>query len=325
MLKYLEIAQYVIISKLRIDFRDALTVMTGETGAGKSILLDALGLVLGDPPDREAIRQDCKESTFKACFEIKPDHAVWGFVQKKFKLERPADNSLTVSRTFDRKELDEIELNGKSISLADLKQFGIFLVEIHGQFANQTFLAPETQINLLDSFGNYPDGVLQRVIDAWAEIARVTHMLNIERAFITTAERDRRPIEQILASVEALKLKETTYVDMVKELTELKEIRDISDMFHAANSQLVAQTGVEMSLICVDKLLASQKDPMLDEMKKNIKESLVHARVAIAEMMRLAPKYLDVDTSGIEKMESDRKSTRLNSSHRLTSRMPSSA
>lgn len=304
MLKYLEIAHYVIISKLRIDFRDALTVMTGETGAGKSILLDALGLILGDPPDREAIRQDCKESEFKACFEIAPDHAVWPFVQKKFKIERPANNQLTVNRVFDRKERDDITLNDVTLSVADLKLFGIFLVEIHGQFANQTFLAPETQINLLDSFGNYPGGVLERVIEAWAEIARITHMLNIERAFITTAERDRRPIETIVASVEALKLKETTYVDTVKELAELKEIRDISDMFHAANAQLVAQTGVEMSLICVDKLLANQKDPMLDEMKKNIKVSLQHARVAISEMMRLAPKYLDVDTSGIEKMES---------------------
>ena len=101
MLKRLSIDQFVIISHLRLDLQAGLTVMTGETGAGKSILLDAMGLILGDEPDIEAIRAGANESTFQAVFAVKPTHPVWAYLADKNIKADPADD-LTVDRVIGR-------------------------------------------------------------------------------------------------------------------------------------------------------------------------------------------------------------------------------
>jgi DNA repair protein RecN (Recombination protein N) len=302
MLKRLSITQFVIIESLTVDFAGGLTVLTGETGAGKSILLDAMGLILGEDPDREAVRQGSSESVIEAVLDPPPEHAVWAFLAKQDGLD-VAGPELRIRRAIDRGTKDEILVNGKAIDLQLLKRLGTYLVEIHGQFANANFLAPENQLLLLDAYGAFPAAYLENVAQAWNDIGRITKEIQEEKIFYAGAEREKAGIERVLAAIDKIELEDGMYQKLVADLAHLIETRDISDIFHAINAQLVAQAGAELILTRVDHSLATQKDPALDKMKECIKTALENTRTAITEMQILAPKYLDIDTSGIHKIE----------------------
>jgi DNA repair protein RecN (Recombination protein N) len=301
MIKRLSISQYVIISSLTVDFAGALTVLTGETGAGKSILLDAMGLIIGDEADPDSIRQDSEEAEIEAHFEPPQDHPVWKFLAKrKMAIAGP---QIQIRRVIGRTGKDEILVNGESVTLPTLKELGTYLVEIHGQFANQNFLAAESQLSLLDAFGAYPVEVRQNVAQAWADIARIAKELEDERTFLLSAEREKNNLERLVTEVEKIGLKEGGYEKLKAEMDRMKESRSICELFNSMHAQLIAQTGVELSLTRINRALGAMKDPALDTLKESIEEALTQTRVAISEMQQLGPKYLSLDTSGIREAE----------------------
>ncbi len=302
MLKSLSISQFVIISSLSVEFVGGLTVLTGETGAGKSILLDALGLILGDDADREAIRQGSEESCIEASFNPPQKHPVWAFLSKQEGM-KAAGAELQIKRIIRRAGDEEISVNGNSVQLPFLKELGTYLVEIHGQNANQTFLAPESQLSLLDLFGAYPPAILGNVIKAWDDISRITRELEEERAFFSSAEREKQGIDRVVTAIEKIGINSTTYQDLSAELARLINTRGICELFQSMNAQLIAQSGVENSLVRVDRILTTQTDEVLNNLKVSIKTALEQTRVAISEMRMLTPDYIDVDTSGIGKIE----------------------
>ncbi|MDR3424687.1 MAG: DNA repair protein RecN [Alphaproteobacteria bacterium] len=301
MLKRLSISQFVIITSLDIDFDDGLTVLTGETGAGKSIILDALGLILGDPADVDAIRQGEEESRIEAVFEQPQDHAVWKFLSKGGIAVEPQE--LHVKRTIGRSGKDEILVGEASVALPFLKELGTYLVEIHGQNANQSFLAPESQMSLLDAFGAYPPGVMENVAQAWDAILQIAKDLEDERNFLVVAEREKQAIDHTVTELEKLGMKKGIHQELAEELAQLVNTKGLCELFSSVNSQLIAQNGIELSLARVARLLETQKDPIIDKMKDHIGLALEQAREAISEMQILAPTYIDVDTSGIAKVE----------------------
>jgi len=301
MLKSLSISQFVIITSLKVDYDDGLTVLTGETGAGKTIMLDALGLILGDPADVDAIRQGEEESQIGAIFELSKKHPVWGFLSKN---EIAATGpQIDLKRTMGRSGKDEIFVNDAPVTLPFLKELGTYLVEIHGQNANHSFLAPESQMSLLDAFGAYPPGILENVAKAWDDIGRIAQELEEEKNFLLVAEREKPAIERTVTALEKLDMKPGVYKDLSDELANLINIKGLCELFSSINAQLIAQSGVALSLSRVDRLLSTQKDPILDKIKGQIKIALEQTREAIQEMQVLAPTYIDVDTSGIGKAE----------------------
>jgi DNA repair protein RecN (Recombination protein N) len=301
MLKRLEISQYVIIEHLTIDFADGLTVLTGETGAGKSILLDALGLMLGDDAETESIRQGASESIIEADFSPPDDHPVWAFLKNRE--ERIQGPDLHIKRVIGMGGRDEIEVNHCALELPTLKELGPYLVEIHGQFANQNFLSSDNQLSLLDAFGAFPKGVLEAVEKDWDDIGRLTKELEEEKNFLAMAEREKRGIEQTLEKIETLGLEKGLIERQKAELAKLIDDRSLCETFQAVNAQLIAQSGAELTLLRVQRTLATQNDPLLDRMKECVKIALDNTRLAVAELQTLAPKYLDLDTSGIHKIE----------------------
>ena len=302
MLKRLSIAQYVIITSLSVDFEDGLTVLTGETGAGKSIILDALGLILGEPADLEAIRQGEEESQIEAFFEQPENHAVWPFLTKRGGILL-SGTQLSIRRVIGRSGKDAITVNGASVDLPFLKELGTYLVEIHGQNANQSFLAPESQMALLDAFGAYPPEILANVEKAWDDIGRIAQELEDEKNFLLVAEREKQSIEHTVNELEKLGMQKGIYQAVTEELADMVNTKGLCELFSSINSQLIAQTGIELSLARVERMLATQKDPILEKIKGHIRVALEQAREAISEMQVLAPTYIDVDTSSIPKLE----------------------
>ncbi|MDR1026287.1 MAG: DNA repair protein RecN [Lactobacillus sp.] len=158
MLTRLEIKNVVLIDRLDLDFSRGLSVLTGETGAGKSILLDSLGLVLGNRAETSLIRHGEDKLNVTACFKLdNKNHPLYDLL-KEYELE--ADDEIIIKRSLDSNGKGKIFINDQSITAKLLKEIGKTLVEIHGQFDNQGLLNPANHLDVLDSFGGYNSFVL---------------------------------------------------------------------------------------------------------------------------------------------------------------------
>lgn len=164
MLLSLSIRDFVIVDQLTLEFGPGFTVLTGETGAGKSILLDALGLLLGDRAEGAQVREGAERAELSAMFDITtlPDLALW-----------LADNALAgdegellLRRSLDRSGRSRGFINGQPATLTQLKQVGDYLVDIHGQHAHQSLTRPDAQRGLLDAYAG-AEALAREVRDAW--------------------------------------------------------------------------------------------------------------------------------------------------------------
>lgn len=154
MLQSLSIRNVVLIDKLNLDFQTGLSVLTGETGAGKSILLDSLGLVLGKRAETSLIRQGEDKLAVAAVFDGQPDNL--GLQNLLAENELECGDEIIIKRVLSRDGKGKIFFNDQPISAKLLKEIGKYLVEIHGQFDNQGLLNPANHLDILDAYGNYP-------------------------------------------------------------------------------------------------------------------------------------------------------------------------
>ncbi|WP_439107835.1 DNA repair protein RecN [Congregibacter sp.] len=149
MLSQITISQFTVVETLEVDLRDGLTVVTGETGAGKSIMLDALGLCLGDRADPSAIRPGQDRADISARFDIDGMTAAQQWL-KDHDLE--ADGDCLFRRVITREGRSRAYINGRPTTLQDCAALGELLVDIHGQHAHQSLLRRPHQRMLLDSY-----------------------------------------------------------------------------------------------------------------------------------------------------------------------------
>lgn len=163
MLASLSIQNVVLIDQLVIDFKTGLSALTGETGAGKSILLDSLGLALGARADSGLVRYGTDKSTVIAEFDIADSHSVFKFLaDHEIEVEAP----LILRRTLTNDGKSKAYLNDQPISVGLLKQVGEMLVEIHGQFDTHVLLDAKHHKGLLDEYGT-PLAELDKLEKAW--------------------------------------------------------------------------------------------------------------------------------------------------------------
>lgn len=305
MLKKLTIEQFVIIDRLELEFQTGLTILTGETGAGKSILLDATGLILGDAPDTDSIRHGSDHSVIEGTIAPPDGHPVWAFLQSQ-NLTSAISGEFKVYRTITRNSTDDIRLNGKPIEIDLLKKIGTYLAEIHGQFANQSLLDPTNQLNLLDLSGAFPPEVFTNVASALRDVHRYAKELEDENYFLDTHKRAAPKIEEIVARFEELGMDHEGYVEEVSsEYARLLTAKETSEAFQAILSQLIAANGGVMSLSFANDTLDRNENLDADKMvdlKIFLSTSLENARAAVKEMRRLAPQY-EIDTGPIYELE----------------------
>ncbi|MBI3418917.1 MAG: DNA repair protein RecN [Proteobacteria bacterium] len=301
MLKQLTIQQFVIIDKLTLHFEKGLSVVTGETGAGKSILMDALGLILGDAPDPESVRYGSAAATVEALFIPPKDHGVWKFLQDN---NIPVDNEIAVKRVVGAAGGDDAIVNGTATDFQFLQKLGMQLAEIHGQFANQSILDPARQLSFLDAFGNYRD-LLAGTRKAWEQLKEYERLLDEERKFMAQTADERITLTKTVAEMKKLKIKHGEYAELDEKQKELTKIKNVGEMLQAVQAQLVAGSGAERSLIQANRLLEKTKhfDPeALGTLEKYLSECLQRARDSASELINLMPDY-EIDTSALIAVE----------------------
>lgn len=172
MLTQLTIHHYALIQELHLDFGTGMTVITGETGAGKSILIDALGLCLGERAESTLLRANSARADLSACFQVADNPQAYQWLVQQ-QLQREEACILRRILTADGRSRSFI--NGTPVPLTQLRELGDCLVQIHGQHAHQQLLKNRHQRELLDQFAQHPDLVeaLRSTYQQWSTTQRV--------------------------------------------------------------------------------------------------------------------------------------------------------
>jgi DNA repair protein RecN (Recombination protein N) len=199
-LRQLAIRNIVLIEHIELEFEAGLGVLTGETGAGKSILLDALGLALGARSDAGLVRAGEESGSVSAEIELPHDHAVNRLLGEQG-VEVESGEPLIVRRSLKSDGGSRAFLGGSSVPAGLLRDVGALAVEIHGQHDDRGLLNPKGHRALLDAFGRLD---LADVESAWSDVARIEAELARARAELAAAERDRDFLAHASAEIEAL-------------------------------------------------------------------------------------------------------------------------
>ncbi|MFV9510780.1 DNA repair protein RecN [Tepidibacillus sp. LV47] len=153
MLLELVIRNFVIIDELKISFDKGLNILTGETGAGKSIIFDAMQLVTGGRGSTEYIRYETDKAEIEALFDLPSSHPVFAIIES-LGLEVPSDHLILLKREILKNGKSICRVNGHLVTLSMLKEIGEWLIQFHGQHQQQHLLFEEKQLEMLDAYGH---------------------------------------------------------------------------------------------------------------------------------------------------------------------------
>jgi DNA repair protein RecN (Recombination protein N) len=186
MLTALSIRDVVLIERLDLSFGQGLTVLTGETGAGKSILLDSLGLALGARADAGLVRSGTEQASVTACFSPPSGHSVLDVIREQ---GLDAEEDIVLRRVVSRDGRSRAFVNDQPVGVALLRRVGALLVEVQGQHEQMGLAEPASHAGFLDAFA-VPAPLRQAASDVWREWRRALDALAAARAAIEAAQRD---------------------------------------------------------------------------------------------------------------------------------------
>ncbi len=200
MLRQLSIQNIVLVERLELEFEPGLGVLTGETGAGKSILLDAVGLALGARADAGLVRPGADSALVSAEIELPPSHAVRQLLEEQG-IAIDGGESLIIRRTLKSDGGSRAFLGGASVPAGILRDVGALAVEIHGQHDDRGLVNPKGHRALLDAFGRLDTAEVER---SWSDVVRIEAELLDARTELAAAERDREWLAHASGEIEAL-------------------------------------------------------------------------------------------------------------------------
>lgn len=156
MIEELYISNVALIDELQLECSSGLNIFTGETGAGKSVILNAVGLALGERSNAGLVRDGSTNAKIQIAVALPPDHPVWdGFNDSEFADTLDTEETLVLSRQINASGRSRCHTNGQLVSLTFLSAIGDLLVDIHGQHAHQSLFRSDTHLDLLDTFGRH--------------------------------------------------------------------------------------------------------------------------------------------------------------------------
>ena len=215
MLRALHIRDFVIVTEADISFDQGFTVFSGETGAGKSILIDALALTLGGRADSSVLRTGASRAEISAVFDT-PDTLVSWLTEH----DLHAEHELILRRVIDSQGRSRAYVNGSVVTATQLREIGEYLIDIHGQHAHQSLLRAESQRDLLDAHGNHQTlrHDVQSAWKAWRAVER-QRALSEQDASTLAAARDK--LDWQLAELDRLAIQAGEWGEISTEHTRL--------------------------------------------------------------------------------------------------------
>ena len=261
MLKGLDIRDILIIDHLELSLRAGLNVLTGETGAGKSILLDSLGFVLGWRGPSDLVRQGAEQGEVSAWFDLPDDHPVLELLEQH---GLPVSQELILRRINGREGRKTAWINDRRVSGELLRKLSEHLVELHGQHDDRGLLNAKGHRNLLDEYGQY--GALKAAVaKAWGEKERARKAVELESEAVTELRREEEFLRHAVAELSALDPKpgEADALDAKRRLMQAStRVRaDVSKAHHA-----LGREGAEALLDDAQRWLQEAAAQLNDEL-----------------------------------------------------------
>ena len=266
MLTHLSIRNIVLIENLEIDFLSGLTVLTGETGAGKSILLDSLGLILGAKAETRLIRAGQDEASVSATFDLDNTHPIWNTLTEAG-LEIDHQDPLIIRRSLTSTGKNKIFINDQAVTLTLLRTVGNVLADIHGQFDTHKLLNDKTHLTMIDHFaGNGADRLA--VKNAYLDFYRVKKELSDVYERVEKAKQEEDYLSFVLAELDKLNPQENEGTELEEKRQLLRNKTHIHDCLESVNEHLSSETGVDTQLSYAIKMLYGLGEKITPSLKE---------------------------------------------------------
>jgi DNA repair protein RecN (Recombination protein N) len=299
-LRQLSIRDVVLIDRLELEFEPGLGVLTGETGAGKSILLDSLGLALGVRADTGLVRQGEAQASVAAEFELPSDHPAFALLAEQG-IESEAGEPLLVRRTLKSDGGSRAFAGGAGVSASLLRDIANGLVEIHGQHDDRGLLNPRGHRALLDVFGRIDTGEVE---SAWAEVERLESELAEAREAAEAAERDRDWLEHAAKEIAALAPEPGEETSLAEERAAMQAGARAGESLSGLDELLGGSEGALAQLRTAARRIerGATEHPLLAEALASLDRALIEASEAEDRIARAA-EALAFDPARLEAVE----------------------
>lgn len=304
MLSNLKIENIAVIKKAVIDFKDGFNVMTGETGAGKSIIIDSLNAVLGERTSRELIRTGCDFAEVTALFYDASDEV--NSILNELDIPKEEDGAILVVRKMSPDGKNICKVNSVSVTVSMLKRLGKQLVNIHGQADNQTLLNEENHCSYIDRIAENEDAfnTFSESYKKYIDLKNQLDSLNIDE------EKKLRRMDMLdyqIAEIEAANVKIGEWDELREKQTMFRNVEKLSSVLSTAYAYLEgddeAQGAVSLSFSALNKLNSvSDISKDISELSSTLEEK-AYDLSAIGEQVKDLLDSLDFDENSVALVE----------------------
>ena len=302
MLKHLYIRNFAIIDQLELDLHAGMTALTGETGAGKSILLGALSLVLGDRADNDSIKQGSDFAEIVAEFDISMLDNVNSWLVSN---ELNTDNECILRRRISKDGRSRAYINGTPVNLQIIRELAEMLIDIHGQHEHQSIMKSNVQRQLLDDYANHSP-LLENVSNTFVELKLVEEQLqHLQQT--SDEQNDRLDLLRFQTQeLDALALEDGEYQqldNMHKRMANAEKLHStVQRAIHTLSEDETANMQSSLSHIINSLADVSEIDESLSPVSSMLQEALIQVDESVSHLQNYIDE-IDLDPSQLAKTE----------------------
>ena len=304
MLTHLSLKDFVIVKELSLEATSGLTVLTGETGAGKSILIDALQLILGARADSGVIREGAKQTDLTAIFDI--NDKVYETLQKAALTGEDdlLEKTVIIRRVIDRNGRSRSWINGVAVTASQVKEVASMLLDIHGQNAQQSLLKSSGQLALLDGFGGY-SAEIKNVSSAFSSWQTAQAQLSKAKEDAKKLADEAERLAWVHEELSQINPQKGEWEELNAEHKRLGNAHDILEAVNSASAELSDNDESALSLLGrnTENLQAlAQYDEKLGDIASQLADAQAILEDAVRELERYRDRT-DLDESRFEEID----------------------
>ena len=305
MLTQLTINTFAIVRQLEIELAKGMSVITGETGAGKSIAIDALGLCLGQRIETSMVREGQERAEICASFSIEPTNPAYQWLQEQELLDPDNPSDCILRRVINADGRSKAFINSTPVSASQLKEIGQYLIHINGQHASQLLLKNDYQLQLVDTFAHHHDLLAQMREDyrAWKNLQ--TQVKTFQQK-VTENEAKKQLLQYQVEELDEFALRPNEYLELEEDQRRLSNSEQLTQL-----SQSALQLLSENETVSIDSMLyratqyideLSELDPRYASVQTMLNDALIQVQEATSEVQHLAS-HIEQDPMLLQEIE----------------------
>ena len=305
MLTQLTINNFAIVRQLEIELAKGMSVITGETGAGKSIAIDALGLCLGQRIETSMVREGQERAEICATFFIEPTNPAYQWLQEQELQDPDNPSDCILRRVINVDGRSKAFINSTPVSASQLKEIGQYLIHINGQHASQLLLKNDYQLQLVDTFAHHNDLLAQMREDyrAWKNLQ--TQVKNFQQK-VAENEAKKQLLQYQVEELDEFALRPNEYLELEEDQRRLSNSEQLTQL-----SQSALQLLSENETVSIDSMLyratqyideLSELDPRYVSVQTMLNDALIQVQEATSEVQHLAS-HIEQDPMLLQEIE----------------------